>query len=107
MLTSSLRAVKTFSLASTSSGGNAISLSARSSSRISRTDSIGVVYPIYSAFALPISGSHMKLMNISAASWCSLVAGMHMLSTDSTLPSSGKTQARSGLSSIMVMASPE
>ena len=62
---------------------------------------------MYSAFALPMSVSHMKLMNISAASWCSLVAGMAMQSTDSTLPSSGNTQARSGLSSIMVMASPE
>ena len=62
---------------------------------------------MYSALATPTSTSHMKLMNISAASWFWLAAGMHMQSTDSTLPSSGKTQARSGLSSIMVMASPE
>ena len=47
-----------------------------------------------------------SLMNISAASWFWLEAGVHMASTHCRVPSSGRNMPRLGFSAIMVRPSP-
>ena len=59
-----------------------------------------------SVLARPTSGSSIKLIYISASSRFWLSLGMHRQSVKRLLPSMGMEKARSGLSAIMVTASP-